>query len=730
MNFIKNLKLRYKFLLVMGAIAIPLTLLSTLVLNAGKEGIEFAEKEAVGVEYIVPAQKILKTVAEHRALVAGQEFSTLGLKQQEVSAAISALDSVDEKYQGLLSIHDEWLDLKAQWQRVASVSRTSDTHASVNEHNHLINNVAAFVEHIGDASNPILDPNLESYYLMDAIVITLPAAQREIETLRTMLLLQQQHGGFTAEQYLKKKVSLEKIQSGLVNSQRSLDIVVTENATLKAALEPNLQRFVRETGAYTDYVSQLSINASAADIEQALGLAGQALVAWDDLSDQVANELLSVLDQRASHLTTELLLEMGMVLICVLASLGCALWVIRSITAPMSTALMVFNRIETGDLSTPIDVNSRDETGQLLQGLKDMQSTLGILDDVTNMLGGMAAGDMSGRIHGQYQGKFDQLKIYSNQLAEKFSEIVGNIQASATAVKTAADEIAEGNNDLSRRTEEQAASLEQTAASMEEITSTIQQNTENARQANELAGSARDSAAAGGKIVDTAIAAMQEINSSSHKIADIISVIDDIAFQTNLLALNASVEAARAGEQGRGFAVVAGEVRNLAGRSAKSAKEIKELIEDSVVKVDDGSRLVNESGEKLQEIVASVKKVSDIVAEITAASEEQSIGIAEINSSVTQMDAMTQQNAAMVEEVAAASEAMGSEANDLDNQMRFFKVGDHASVANSGSSLMTTRPERRSGNRPWSRPQNEEVESFTETPALKAVNSVDDWEEF
>ena len=243
-------------------------------------------------------------------------------------------------------------------------------------------------------------------------------------------------------------------------------------------------------------------------------------------------------------------------------------------------------------------------------------------------------------------------------------------------VNSAAAEIAQGSADLAQRTEEQASALEETASSMEELTSTVKQSADNAGQANQLASAARAQAEQGGQVVERAVTAMSAINQSSRKIADIIGVIDEIAFQTNLLALNAAVEAARAGEQGRGFAVVAGEVRKLAQRSADAAKEIKGLITDSVAKVEDGSKLVEQSGHTLREIVGAVKKVSDIVAEMAAASREQASGIEQVNKAILQMDQTTQQNAALVEQTAAASHAMGDQASELQKLMGFFKLDE------------------------------------------------------
>ncbi|HXA46144.1 MAG TPA: methyl-accepting chemotaxis protein [Burkholderiaceae bacterium] len=359
-----------------------------------------------------------------------------------------------------------------------------------------------------------------------------------------------------------------------------------------------------------------------------------------------------------------------------------------SITAPLIDAVAIAQRVAAGELNSRVTVMGKDEISDLLQALKEMDDSL--------------------------------LKI------------VTEVREGTDAIATASAEIASGNADLSSRTESQASSLEQTASSMEELTDTVKQNAENARQANQLVVSASDFAAKGGKVVGQVVTTMGSIKESSRKIVDIIGVIDGIAFQTNILALNAAVEAARAGEQGRGFAVVAAEVRNLAQRSAGAAKEIKALIGDSVEKVDVGSKLVDEAGKTMDEMVTSVKHVADIMSEITAASQEQSAGIGEVNVAITQMDEMTQQNAALVEQAAAAAESMQEQAALLAQAVSVFKLGGADVASANRKPQAAAQPERAPA---AVREKSNAMVMRTPTPPAKSLASApgggkDEWEEF
>jgi len=351
-----------------------------------------------------------------------------------------------------------------------------------------------------------------------------------------------------------------------------------------------------------------------------------------------ANALLQYLQKYAknefqtssdSYSTTRIILIVCIVLGSVLGIM-IATWIIGSVVRPLNNAIAIARQVASGDLTVQIEANSGGEFGQLLEALRDMSNSL--------------------------------------------QNVIWHVRQGIDTFASASREIASGNMDLSSRTEQQASSLEETASSMEELTSTVRQNADNARQANQLAMTASDVAVKSGAVVSQVVDTMHSIHESSKKIADIISVIDGIAFQTNILALNAAVEAARAGEQGRGFAVVATEVRSLAQRSAGAAREIKALIDDSVGKIEVGNKLVDEAGATMDEVVTSVKRVNDIMAEITEASREQSDGIEQVNQAITQMDTVTQQNAALVEQSAAAAEALQGQAASLAETVSVFKV--------------------------------------------------------
>ncbi|MNJ87834.1 Methyl-accepting chemotaxis protein I [compost metagenome] len=468
-----------------------------------------------------------------------------------------------------------------------------------------------------------------------------------------------------------------------VHSERGLQTLAVLQAD-RAKFQPLKDQFIKlaSAGIKDEAVSLLFAEVRPAQLSY--------LTSIDKLIDY-QNELMkkSGAEANAKASQTQLLIGIFSIIAVLIAALFAVL-ATRSITRPLSEAVVLARKVADGDLTGSIVVHSKDETGQLLQALKDMN--------------------------------------------EGLLKIVTQVRLGTDTIASASHQIATGNLDLSSRTEQQASSLEETASSMEELTSTVKQNAENARQSNQLALSASEVAVRGGAVVSQVVDTMGEINESAKKIVDIIGVIDGIAFQTNILALNAAVEAARAGEQGRGFAVVASEVRTLAQRSASAAKEIKELIGDSVDKVSIGSRLVDDAGATMREVVESVKRVTDIMSEITAASQEQTDGIEQINQAVMQMDQVTQQNAALVEEAAAAAESLQGQASHLSQVVSVFKLDGHGTTVATAVPTYTAPEQPRVTGKPAphkarSTQQKIDDKEFARVPR-NVVPAGDEWEQF
>jgi len=476
------------------------------------------------------------------------------------------------------------------------------------------------------------DPGDDTYALIRATMVDMPWLAENMGIMRAM------GSGFLtkAEAPPAGRATL----AALLKRARELDASMFRQIGRASTANPDLKAVLSAGAAANRSAVEKTLALAEREIITATELKFVAVDYFDDFTRTIdglfefnalaMKTLVSRLEARAAHAQNVELLVAAVILGGLAAALWLSMLFIRSITGPLNEALTVAHAVAEGDLRVKVNVQGNNELGQLMQALAAMRDHL--------------------------------------------ARVVQQVMSGAESVATASAQIAQGDNDLSGRTEEQASALQETSASMEELGSTVQQNADNAHQANQLAQNASTVAIKGGEVVGQVVHTMKDINDSSKRIADIISVIDGIAFQTNILALNAAVEAARAGEQGRGFAVVASEVRSLAGRSAEAAKEIKQLIDASVARVAQGTLLVDQAGSTMTEVVSAIRRVTDIVGEISSSSSEQATGVSQVVEAVAQMDQTTQQNAALVEEIAAAADSLRGQAQQLVQTVSVFKI--------------------------------------------------------
>ncbi|WP_443114959.1 methyl-accepting chemotaxis protein [Herbaspirillum seropedicae] len=650
-QLLANLKLWQKFAL-LGLLGLVLFgVPTTLYFNSTERVIRFKQQEIAGVE---PVRRLLRSVQlmqQHRGMsavmlngaadMAGPRQAKAAEVDQALAALAGALEEVGRDDTRIPVLFKNQL---AAWTKVrdAVASRSITPPESFAAHSAAIAALFDLNERLLDYYHYTIDPDFDSTQLINAAFIAMPALTEDLGRARARgasLLLKKE---LKLEERLELVAMLERAQERLSSARKSFAKGVAANAEIGVKLGSTFEKadrlgneVIKLTREQVLLPQELSFPPDAYFKQFTLAIDEQ-FKAIGEVTEVLAGQL----DAQNAALRREQLTVLGAIFALALLVAWLGVMITRSVTQPILASVAMAGRVADYDLTARSVAQGRDESAQLLGSLNAMTASLG--------------------------------------------GIVGRVRTSIEVIQHASREIATGNADLSRRTESQASSLEETASAMEELTSTVQNNAENARQADQLAGSASRLAERGGEVVSNVVQTMDEIKTSSRRIVDIISVIDGIAFQTNILALNAAVEAARAGEQGRGFAVVASEVRSLAQRSASAAKEIKELISDSVDKVDAGGRLVDEAGMTMGEIVNSVRQVAGIMSEITQASQEQSTGIGQVNDAITQMEAITQQNAALVEEAAAAAESLQQQAEMLWDEVGVFKTEGADGVAPDG----------------------------------------------
>lgn len=699
MSILHRLNLSQKFM-ILGVIALIMAVLpTTLYIKKSFVEIDVAKETAIGIPSSVALLKVVQLTQKHRGISAGALGGDEGLIAQRPSArdelnkAIQAVDAQFQEVGVSAEFISGWNERKQRWAGLeqAVAGRQLKPAESSQQHTQLVASLLLLNDELMNSFGILLDSGPDTYMLIQASLVNVPLLAENLGRMRA------QGTGFLAEGALSPagRAALSALRQRVnelqAEAMRNFERATKANANMKVELSAKVDAFkekITKTLALADR-ELLTAEKLTLPANQYYDDFTRTIDALYEFNAAATQNLTTAMNQRVHDLRQSSYMVLGLLALALVSAVLLSVTFIRSITVPLQEAIVMAGAIAASDLSTKATVRGNNDIGQLMGALSDMQGSL--------------------------------------------ARIVSDVRTGADTIATASSEISTGNADLSQRTEEQASSLEETAASMEELTATVKQNAENARQANQLAASASEVASKGGAVVAEVVDTMDSITESSKKIVDIISVIDGIAFQTNILALNAAVEAARAGEQGRGFAVVASEVRNLAQRSANAAKEIKGLIGDSVQKVESGSKLVEQAGQTMGEIVTSVKRVTDIMQEISAASAEQSSGIEQVNQAITQMDQVTQQNAALVEEAAAAAESLEEQAQQMASAVSVFKLGNETQRMAAAPVTVVSKPAKKTAvsKAPAKSAANKSAKTATK-PALASEpqSKEEEWEEF
>ena len=642
MSLLHRLNLLEKFL-ILGTIGLLMSALPTYVYVTGAlREIGHARLEAQGVPPAQAVTRLVQAVQVHRGLSAGMlggDESLAARRPAAREAVEAALRDVTARFAAADVPRAQaaaWSDAQKTWRTLeqAVAARGIALAQSTAQHTQLIAALLQLSESLVHAYGLQIDPEAPTHALIQSSLIQAPLLGEKLGLLRAQGAGALGRGQLTPEARSQLMVLQQRVGELQGDTFRGLQRALQGDPALQKALGSRAEDIKAQIQQSVQLAEREVIN--AAELKMASKDYFDALTRTIEALNALNTQSLAILDQALQDRVARLqarLLWVGVALALTLsATCAMALVFVRSMTQPLQQAVGLARAVAQGDLTGAPIAHGTNEVGQLLQALLQMRAQL--------------------------------------------TGVVRQVRSGSQSVATASVQIAQGNTDLSARTESQASALEETAASMEQLSSTVRQNADSARQASQLADSASTVAVQGGEVVAQVVQTMQGINASSQKISDIIGVIDSIAFQTNILALNAAVEAARAGEQGRGFAVVASEVRSLAGRSAEAAREIKALISASVERVEQGTALVDRAGSTMSEVVDAIRRVTDIVGEISTASHEQSLGVAQVGEAVTQMDQVTQQNAALVEEMAAAAGSLQVQAEDLVQVVSVFRLGD------------------------------------------------------
>jgi methyl-accepting chemotaxis protein len=632
-----TLRMPGKFALVCAVFLVPIIVSTQQAFSVRKALLATTKNEMAGVEYLHHFDALVDATQRHR----GRTMQVLGGKDDakarvaeaaaNIEKAVADMDSIDKTLGADLKVTREWAAVKDSWAKVKSSWTAAKPDENFAAHTALIDSMLDLTRRVTENSELVLDPEIDSYYMMDANTRLLMDLSEFVAKSRgkAAYLLAKKEATF--RQKADVLVLWGQANDSLAAIRKALATSMANNPSTEASLKPliaDLATVEEYTKALNRDVIEPEALTASSDVVYTAG--SKALNAIWALENATSKELTRLLEIRAARLQKEMAISAGVAIACLLVALYLLGGFYISMAGGMKAIRRHLTAVSAGDLSDEVFVKGGDEVAQVLVDVRGMK--------------------------------------------EQLSYIVTSVRTSSELVGSAAAQIASSNQELSHRTEETGASLESTAQAMEEITATVKHTADSAAEGDQLASQSSQTAGRAGAEVSNVVGTMNAIATSSKKIADIIGVIDGIAFQTNILALNAAVEAARAGEQGRGFAVVAGEVRNLAQRSAGAAKEIKSLIESSVNEVDHGAKLVEQAGTTMRDVVSSVERVTQVISEITTAAREQSAGISQVNDSVLQMQTLAQQNTGMVEESAAAAKALDAEARKLMQAVSVFKL--------------------------------------------------------